>query len=132
MATGEGVAMGIFIRHTMENLQSWMAPNKVGTPLEFWLGKSEWRYEPLGLILVIATWNYPFVILLDGLISAIAAGNVVMIKPTDLNPEAEKIFMELLPKYLDQEAIGVAIGGPDETQHMLNRCHFDHILYTGK
>ncbi|KAB7787606.1 aldehyde dehydrogenase family protein [Bifidobacterium cebidarum] len=86
--------------------------------------------EPKGVVLVIAPWNYPVLLALEPLADAIAAGNAVCVKPSELSPHTSTLIAELIAQYLDQEAIAVVEGGPKETGELLD-CDFDHIFYTG-
>lgn len=76
------------IRYTKKHLKSWMTPTKVKTPLALLPGKSTIHYDPLGIVLIIGPWNYPFQLALAPLIGAIAAGNCAVIKPSELTPSA--------------------------------------------
>lgn len=86
--------------------------------------------EPKGVVLIIAPWNYPVLLALEPLADAIAAGNAACIKPSELAPNTSKLIAELVPQYLDAEAITVVEGGAKETGELLD-CAFDHIFYTG-
>ncbi|KAI1280819.1 Aldehyde dehydrogenase family 3 member B1 [Halotydeus destructor] len=86
--------------------------------------------EPYGLVLVIGAWNYPLMLSLGPMVSAIAAGNAVLVKPSDLAPHSSKILADLLPQYLDKDCYHVVEGGPAETQSLLSE-NFDYIFYTG-
>ncbi|MBT1163769.1 aldehyde dehydrogenase family protein [Bifidobacterium felsineum] len=86
--------------------------------------------EPKGVVLIIAPWNYPVLLALEPLADAIAAGNAVCIKPSELAPHMSALIAKLVAQYLDQEAITVVEGGPKETGELLD-CAFDHIFYTG-
>ena len=86
--------------------------------------------EPLGLVLIIAPWNYPVNLALSPLIGAIAAGNAVILKPSEISSASSNVMAELVPKYLDQEAVRVIEGGVEETTKLLD-LKFDHIFYTG-
>ncbi|OBS80174.1 hypothetical protein A6R68_21629, partial [Neotoma lepida] len=86
--------------------------------------------EPLGVVLIIGAWNYPFVLIMQPLVGAIAAGNAVIVKPSELSENTAKILAKLLPQYLDQDLYAVINGGVAETTELLKQ-RFDHILYTG-
>ncbi|KAL6052329.1 hypothetical protein STEG23_014442, partial [Scotinomys teguina] len=86
--------------------------------------------EPLGVVLIIGAWNYPFVLIMQPLVGAIAAGNAVIIKPSELSEKTAKLLAKLLPQYLDQDLYAVVNGGVAETTELLKQ-RFDHILYTG-
>ncbi|KAJ3344229.1 hypothetical protein HDU93_000019 [Gonapodya sp. JEL0774] len=86
--------------------------------------------EPFGVCLIIAPWNYPFDLIFKPLTSALAAGNAAVLKPSELTPNAAMLIAQLVPKYLDREAIFVVNGGVKETTALLEK-RFDHITYTG-
>jgi len=120
------------IKESLAHLSSWMAPHKVSTPL--WNGKglssSFILQQPLGVVLIIAPWNYPFNLLIAPLVGAIAAGNCVVLKPSDISVHTGALIAELIPKYLDSKCIKVIEGGVLETTELLKQ-KFDHIFYTG-
>uniref|UniRef100_A0A3B1KAN6 Aldehyde dehydrogenase 3 family, member A1 n=1 Tax=Astyanax mexicanus TaxID=7994 RepID=A0A3B1KAN6_ASTMX len=86
--------------------------------------------EPLGVVLIIGAWNYPWALTLQPLIGAIAAGNAAVVKPSELSQNSSSLLKQLLPHYLDKEMYPVVTGGVPETQELL-RQRFDHIFYTG-
>jgi aldehyde dehydrogenase (NAD+) len=86
--------------------------------------------QPLGVVLVIAPWNYPVQLLLSPLVAALAAGNCVALKPSELAPATASLIAELVPRYLDPEAVTVFEGGVGRTTELLAEP-FDHILFTG-
>jgi aldehyde dehydrogenase (NAD+) len=92
--------------------------------------KSQLIPEPLGVVLVIAPWNYPIQLLLVPAAGAIAAGNAVVMKPSEVSAATSVVLARLVPKYLDQKAITLVEGGVPETTALLAE-HFDHIFYTG-
>jgi len=98
----------------------------------FWLmpGKARIQREPLGVVLVIAPWNYPFSLAINPLVGAFAAGNTVLIKPSEVASATAALLADLLPRYLDKDAVQVVQGGVPETTALLAQ-RFDHILYTG-
>lgn len=117
------------IDHTLAHLDSWMRPEKVPTPLLFQPGSSSIVSEPLGVVCVIAPWNYPMQLLLVPMIAAIAAGNAVIGKPSELTPHTSAAMAKLVHE-LNDPAVGLVEGGvPETTELLLHR--FDHILYTG-
>ncbi|MCW8108000.1 aldehyde dehydrogenase family protein [Alteromonas ponticola] len=118
------------IAHTLSNLEKWAAPRKVATPLVAQPGKSYLQAEPLGVVLIIGAWNYPLQLLLAPLVAALAAGNCVLLKPSELAAATSSLIAQLVPQYLDREAIQVIEGGKDETSDLLTQ-NWDHIFYTG-
>jgi aldehyde dehydrogenase (NAD+) len=112
----------------LKNLKKWTRPRSAGRiPL---MGKSFVVRDPLGVVLIIAPWNYPVGLLLSPLVGAIAAGNAVVLKPSEVTPHTSAALAELLPKYLDNDAIALVEGGVPETSALLEQ-RFDHIMYTG-
>ncbi len=118
------------IKHTLRHLKKWMRPHKVPTPLIAQPGSSAIFYEPLGCVLVIGAWNYPLQLTLAPCIAAIAAGNCVLLKPSELAPATSALIKKLIPRYLDNTAIAVIEGGKAETTDLLAQT-WDHIFYTG-
>lgn len=88
------------------------------------------RKEPLGVALIIATWNFPLYLVLGPMIAAVSAGCCVMLKPSELAAASQDLLVEIIPKYLDQDAIQIVTGAARETSTILER-RFDHIFYTG-
>lgn len=111
-----------------KNLVEWTKPKQVGSKMPG--QRSEIRYEPKGVVLIIAPWNYPLELSLRPLISAIAAGNCVVIKPSEVSSNCEAILQRLLPKYLDTSCIKVVTGAVAETTALLAQ-RWEHIFYTG-
>ena len=86
--------------------------------------------EPKGVVLIISPWNYPVLLSLEPMVDAIAAGNAVCLKPSELSPHISHLTAELIERYMDTSAIAVVEGGPEETTDLLAEP-FDHIFYTG-
>lgn len=114
----------------LRKLAEWAAPRPVEKNL---LTLSDTVYiqpEPLGVVLIIGAWNYPWAVTIQPLIGAIAAGNAAVVKPSEVCVHTAKVMEELLPIYIDKELYPVVTGGVPETQELL-RQRFDHIFYTG-
>jgi len=118
------------VDHSLKHLKKWVKPRKVPTPIIAQPGKSYILPEPLGTILIIGAWNYPLLLVLSPLISAISAGNNAIIKPSELSANVSKLLVELVTQYLDNDAFAVVEGAVDETTELLKH-QFDHIIYTG-
>ena len=118
------------VRHTRKKLRSWMRPERVRTSLVAMPGRSYIYREPLGVSLIIAPWNYPFQTLALPLVGAIAAGNCVVLKPSEISAHTSAVIAKWIPKYLDTKAFQVVEGGVPETTALL-REKWDHIFYTG-
>ncbi|GAB2287217.1 Aldehyde dehydrogenase 3 member I1, chloroplastic [Dionaea muscipula] len=114
----------------VEGLKQWMKPEKVKTSILTFPSSAEIVSEPLGVVLIISTWNYPFLLSLDPVIGAIAAGNAVVLKPSEIAPASSKLLADLLPQYLDKTVIRVVEGAIPETTTLLEQ-KWDKILYTG-
>ncbi|GHE63801.1 aldehyde dehydrogenase [Streptomyces longispororuber] len=119
------------IDHTLEHMEEWLRPQDVDVSATFGpAAGAGTRYDPLGVVLVIAPWNYPAQLLLVPVAGALAAGNAVVAKPSELAPATSALVAELLPRYLDTDAVAVVEGGVPETTALLAQ-RFDHIFYTG-
>lgn len=118
------------IYHALDNLKTWMQPEYVSKNLATRLDDCFIRREPLGVVLIIGAWNYPLQLIILPLVGAIAAGNCVVVKPSEISQAMEKLLAELIPKYLSEDCYAVVCGGPDETKALLEK-RFDHIFYTG-
>ncbi|KAJ3061249.1 Aldehyde dehydrogenase, partial [Quaeritorhiza haematococci] len=115
----------------VEKLDEWAAPEYVSAdPIVNGTDTCEIRRQPLGVVLIIAPWNYPVHLTLCPLVSALAAGNAVILKPSEMTPHVAAVLADLIPKYLDPSAVKVINGGIDETTAVLQN-RFDHIFYTG-
>lgn len=113
-----------------KHLRGWMKPERVSSPLVVQPGRSYIVREPLGVALIISPWNYPFQLLLAPLVGALAAGNCVVLKPSEIAPATSRLIAEHLPRYVDPECVKVVEGGVPETTRLLEQ-RFDHIFYTG-
>ena len=118
------------IRLVRRKLASWMKPERVRTPLVAMPGRSYVYREPLGVTLIIAPWNYPFQTAVLPLVGALAAGNCVVLKPSEVAARTSALLAKWIPKYLDTKAVRVVEGGVPETTALL-RENWDHIFYTG-
>ncbi|KAJ3115296.1 Aldehyde dehydrogenase, dimeric NADP-preferring [Phlyctochytrium bullatum] len=117
--------------YALEHLDEWMEPERPKVdPLLNAFDTCEVRKEPLGVVLVIGPWNYPFYLTILPLVSAIAAGNAVVLKPSEVASHTAAVIADIVPQFLDKEAIQVINGGVAETTALLNE-KFDHIFYTG-
>ncbi|MBB3600840.1 aldehyde dehydrogenase (NAD+) [Mycolicibacterium sp. BK556] len=113
-----------------KHLKKWVKPQRYGLPLAQLPGKAWVQYDPLGVILVIGPWNYPFYLCMAPVVAAIAAGNGMVIKPSELAPATSALIARLVPEYLDSEAIRVVEGDATVTQDLMAQG-FDHALFTG-
>ncbi|MDR6969996.1 aldehyde dehydrogenase family protein [Leifsonia shinshuensis] len=118
------------IDHTLKRLRRWLRPQRVAVPGALMPARASTILEPVGVVLIIAPWNYPVQLLLAPLVGALAAGNAVVLKPSELAPATSAAMARLIPEYLDRRAVAVVEGGVDETTDLLAQ-RFDHIFYTG-
>uniref|UniRef100_A0A3Q3XFV5 Aldehyde dehydrogenase domain-containing protein n=1 Tax=Mola mola TaxID=94237 RepID=A0A3Q3XFV5_MOLML len=118
------------IKLAIEKLSEWAAPRPVEKNLLTISDEVYIHPEPLGVVLIIGAWNYPWAVTLLPLVGAIAAGNAAVVKPSELSESSALLLHALLPRYLDKDLYPVVTGGVTETQELL-RLRFDHIFYTG-
>jgi len=118
------------IRYARRRLMRWTRPRPVPTPLVGLPGRSWVQPEPLGMVLIIGAWNYPIQLVLSPLIPALAAGNCVVIKPSEIAANCAALMADLLPRYMDTRALAIIEGGVEETTALLDQ-RFDHVFYTG-
>ena len=114
----------------VNNLDAWSKDEYVKVPIAHALSNVRTVRQPLGVILVIAPWNYPVNLAALPLIGALAAGNCVILKPSEVASNVERLFVELIDKYMDAGAVHVLTGGA-ETMSKILSYQFDHIFYTG-
>lgn len=110
--------------------RGWAGEQRYRTPAFFRPGRSSVRFDPLGTVLVMAPWNYPVQLLISPLAAAVAAGNTVVAKPSELAPATSETIVRLADQYLDTEAVVFVEGGVPEATALLDQ-RWDHILYTG-
>lgn len=118
------------IDYACKHLKRWLRPERVATSLPNRPGRSFRIAEPLGVVLIIAPWNYPLHLALAPLVSALAAGNCALVKPSELAPRVSALLAEQIPCYLDSDAVRIVTGGPETAQTLLAE-RFDHIFFTG-
>ncbi|MFP4227684.1 MAG: aldehyde dehydrogenase family protein [Salinivenus sp.] len=118
------------IQYAIDHLDEWMAPTRVGTPFLYAGTQSEVRYEPKGVVLILAPWNYPLNLTLGPLVSALAAGNCAVLKPSEYAPRTTVLLHELIDDLYDEREVTVVPGGPDVAK-ALTQQPFDHIYFTG-
>jgi aldehyde dehydrogenase (NAD+) len=118
------------LSHALAHLEEWMEPVRVGTPLTFFPASSSIRYEPMGVSLIIAPWNYPFQLVLAPLIAALAAGNCAIVKPSEWAAATSALLSELIAGTFAPELVSIATGGGDVAEALLKQ-RFDLIFFTG-
>lgn len=118
------------IREAKRDLKKWMRVNKEKTPF-FQMGSKSFKMaEPLGTVLIIGPFNYPFQLVVEALVGAIAAGNTVIIKPSELTENTEKAMAKYFNAAFDPTYLSVVTGGVETTQELI-QLPFDHIFFTG-
>ena len=118
------------IKYVLKHLKAWMKPQKVGTPINLFPSSSYIYTEPLGVVLIIAPWNYPFALTIQPLIGAIAAGNCTILKPSEHAPHTSSAIAKIINNNFDPNFI-TAIEGGIETNQALLAEKVDHIFFTG-
>ncbi|XP_075980878.1 aldehyde dehydrogenase type III isoform X3 [Anticarsia gemmatalis] len=118
------------LKSTLHHLDDWSKPEKPPKGFVNMLDEVVIYNDPYGVVLVIGAWNYPLQLLLLPMSGAIAAGNTVIVKPSELSVACAQFVVETLPKYLDNDAVIVVEGGPQETTELLQQ-KFDYIFFTG-
>lgn len=118
------------IDDTLRHLARWTRTRGVRLPLALQPARARLVSEPLGVVLVIAPWNYPVQLLLAPLVGVLAAGNTAIAKPSELSPAVSAALARLFGRYLDEDVVRIVEGGVAETTALLAE-RFDHIVYTG-
>jgi aldehyde dehydrogenase (NAD+) len=121
-----GNEIGVVLR----NLDRWTRPERVGVRAVLRPGRASIVPEPLGVVLVIAPWNYPVHLLLLPMVYALAAGNAVVGKPSELSAATSAALARWVPEYLDRDAVAIVEGDATVASALLAQ-HWDHIFYTG-
>ncbi|XP_037056922.1 aldehyde dehydrogenase, dimeric NADP-preferring isoform X2 [Peromyscus leucopus] len=115
---------------TIKKLPEWAADEPVEKTHQTQQDESYIHSEPLGVVLVIGAWNYPFNLTIQPMVGAIAAGNAVVLKPSEVSENMADTLATMVPQYLDKDLYPVINGGVPETTEVLTQ-RFDHIMYTG-
>ncbi|KAE8666642.1 Aldehyde dehydrogenase family 3 member I1 [Hibiscus syriacus] len=114
----------------LKEMKHWIKPENAKTSLTTFPSSAEIVSEPLGVVLVISAWNYPFLLSLDPMVGAIAAGNAIVLKPSELAPASSSLLAKLVARYLDGSCIKVVEGAVPQTSALLEQ-KWDKIFYTG-
>ena len=124
--------MGVLteIKYAIKNLTNWTKPQKVPTPFFQFLASSKVYHEPLGVVLIIGPWNYPVNLILTPLVSAIAAGNCAILKPSEIASHTSSVIADIIQKTFDASFITAIEGGVETSKELLSES-FDHIFFTG-
>jgi aldehyde dehydrogenase (NAD+) len=126
----EVLGIGREITHISQHLRQWCQPQRVATNSLVFPATAQIQAEPLGMVLIISPWNYPFYLCLMPLIGAIAAGNCAIVKPSELAPATSQLVKELIASCFDPDWVTVIEGDETVSQQLLE-IPFDHIFFTG-
>jgi aldehyde dehydrogenase (NAD+) len=120
------------IKYALRHIRQWMRPRHNTTPLMFFPSSSKIIPEPLGTVLLIGTWNYPFLLIMRALVNAIAAGNTVILRPSDEAPFVAEVVEKIITDHFNENYIAVLqMSGPMVSTELLEKYHFGHIHFTG-
>ncbi|HVR37985.1 MAG TPA: aldehyde dehydrogenase family protein [Thermoanaerobaculia bacterium] len=117
-------------RHAIRHLRGWMKPKRVRGRLALMGAVSRIAYEPKGVVLIVSPWNFPFNLTLGPLMSAIAAGNCAMLKPSELTPHSTTCMKRILAEVFEEDEVAIIEGDASVAEALL-RKKFDHIFFTG-
>jgi len=117
-------------KHTLKNLKFWMKPERVLSSFPAFFSKSQIEYYPKGTCLIISPWNYPFQLTISPLISAIAAGNCAILKPSEITPHTSRLISKMIDELFSNNEIAVIEGDKNVAAELLS-LPFNHIFYTG-
>ena len=126
----EIIAIRQELKLAQEKLKEWMRPKRIRTPISLKPGMSWIQNEPLGCILIIGPWNYPFSLTIQPLVSALAAGNTAVLKPSENAPATSKLISKIINKHMPSNVVKV-VEGDGEVASALLKESFDHIFFTG-
>lgn len=118
------------IDFALKNINSWVRPKRVRTPIVHQPAKSYISAEPLGVVLIICPWNYPFQLVIAPLVGALSAGNCSLLKPSEFSPNTSNVIAKIIEENFDRDFICVIEGGVEVAQELLAE-KFDHIFFTG-
>ena len=118
------------ITYMLRHIRSLAKEKTVRTPLSQFPSRSFKKPSPYGVVLIMSPWNYPFLLTLDPLVDAIAAGNTAVIKPSAYSPATSRIITRIIRECFDESYVSVVTGGRTENTCLLNQ-HFDYIFFTG-
>ena len=118
------------VRGCINNVDKWVADTHVEKNIVTMMDGTLLHYDPLGVVLIMGAWNYPLMLSLGMLGGAIAAGNCVIVKPSEIAGATSNVIAKLMPEYLDKECFQVVEGGVEDTIELL-KVKFDYIFFTG-
>ena len=118
------------IRHAKQNLAAWMRPQRRRVALTFQPGKAWIQYQPVGVVGIIAPWNYPLSLSLLPVVDALAAGDRVLLKPSEVTPRLTRLLKQLVGEAFGEDRFAVLSGGPEMAEQFC-RLPLDHLMFTG-
>ena len=118
------------ISFMLKHVRSYARENRVRTPLAQYVSRSYVKPSPYGVVLIMSPWNYPFMLTLDPLVDALAAGNTAVIKPSAYSPRTSAVLQSLIAECFEPDYVAVITGGRAENQHLLGES-FDYMFFTG-
>ncbi len=118
------------VKKAIKSLKQWMKPQKAATSIDQFPSQAWIQPDPLGVVLIIGPWNYPFQLIISPLVGAIAAGNCAILKPSEHAPHTAQVVSEMIRSAFDPQYIAVAQGDAEVSQQLLAE-KFDHIFFTG-
>ena len=118
------------IKNAVASLDEWTAPKKIDAPITMLGTRSFIQYEPRGVCLIMSPWNYPFSLCVGPLVAALAAGNAVVLKPSELTPHVSSMINKMTKEVFEPSVVSIFEGGPEVSQQLL-KLPFDHIFFTG-
>lgn len=120
------------ISHTLQHLRGWMQNRQRSTPLMFFPTNSSVQPEPRGVCLIMAPWNYPFMLLIQPLVACIAAGNTAILKPSEEAPHTSEVMRKMIEETFEPQYIAIVTGaGQQVSEHLIARHHIDLVFFTG-
>lgn len=118
------------INHAKRRLKKWLGTNRINTPIALLGASSQIKYEPKGVVLIISPWNFPFNLTFGPLVSAIAAGNCIMVKPSEMTPHSSHLIRKIISEIFSEDEVAVLEGGVETAEKLLS-LPFNHIFFTG-
>ena len=118
------------ITHMLKNIRAYAKEETVPTPLAQFHSRSFRKPSPYGVVLIMSPWNYPFLLTIEPLVDAIAAGNTAILKPSAYSPATSEVIRLLILECFEEKYVAVVTGGRAENTHLLG-LHFDYIFFTG-
>lgn len=120
------------VKYHLDHIDSWMKPVAVSSALVYKMDSCYMRRDPRGVVLIFGAWNYPLILSIKPFVGAVAGGNCVVLKPSELAPHTAAALEKLFPQYLPPDCYRIVNGGPEECQALLDeKLKWDYVFYTG-